>query len=87
MKDTLYLVIKESEDKEVCDIDLLTEILDDKAIPFENVADILSWHEDEEDLSECKILKVKVESYYKVVNNPKLTEVQLSKTNSKKSKN
>ena len=86
MKDTLYLIIKESEDKEVDEIDLLTEILDDKAIPFENVADILAWHEDEEDLSECKILKVKVESYYKLVNNPKLTEVQLSKTNSKKLK-
>lgn len=71
MSNTIYAVISESEDLEFSEIDLVDFMIDGDVSYFRSVQDLMSYNENDEDISDCKIFVLVVTSKGTVKNNPR----------------
>ena len=80
----VYAVVAGSEDQDIKDIDLYSELIDGGLLFFETTQAILDYHNDEEDIENCKVFLLTFSEVGEIANNPKIVKIDLS--TSKRSK-
>lgn len=85
MSNTIYVVVKDSIDRDFSEIDLLSEMINhDDVDYFGSISELIYYNDTDEDISDCKIFVLTVESKGIIKNNPKFVTFEDLKKQSKK---